>query len=164
MARRLLILGCLAGLLSLPAWADDLPHRRPGLWSVTTPSVGGGQAPRDMRMCIDAATDAALLNMGQSMANCSKPDIHRSGDTLTVDSACNVSGSAINSHTVITVSGDTAYHSVSSATMVPPVAGMGNMTHASDGKWVGACPAGMKPGDVIVNGRTFNALDMPKRP
>jgi len=26
--------------------------------------------------------------------------------------------------------------------------------------WLGACPANMKPGDVDVNGRVFNVLEM----
>jgi hypothetical protein len=32
----------------------------------------------------------------------------------------------------------------------PPLAGKGELRSTQDAKWLGACPADMKPGDVLV--------------
>ncbi len=37
------------------------------------------------------------------------------------------------------------------------------MDETIEAKWLGACEAGQRPGDVIMsNGRTMNILDLPK--
>jgi hypothetical protein len=47
--------------------------------------------------------------------------------------------------------------------MDPPMAGHADSTFTQDGKWQGACPADMKPGDMVMpTGMKMNILDMQK--
>jgi len=50
------------------AWADERPHRRPGLWEITRPSVDAGNPARTTQVCIDARTEAMLRDVGASFA------------------------------------------------------------------------------------------------
>jgi hypothetical protein len=50
------------------------------------------------------------------------------------------------------MSGDTAAHSETRATYTPPMYGLTETTMVMDQKYVGACPAGVGPGDTIEAG------------
>lgn len=123
-----------------------------------------------MKQCVDPATDR-LMNAnfaGSNEQNCSKQDMTRSGATIVVDSVCKFGEATTTSHAVITGSFDSAYTVRVSSTRQggPPLPGIApgaetQMTIA--GKWLGACAAGQKPGDVIMaNGMTMNVLDIQK--
>lgn len=45
---------------------------------------------------------------------------------------------------------DTAVRSESHATYTPPISGMSQSTTILEQKWVGACPAGVEPGDRVT--------------
>jgi hypothetical protein len=47
------------------------------------------------------------------------------------------------------MTGNTASHSEGHTTYDPPVRGMSESTMIMDQKYVGACPAGVEPGDMI---------------
>ena len=48
-------------------------------------------------------------------------------------------------------------------TFDPAVAGVSEMNMKMDGKWLGPCEAGMKPGDVVMQGMPrLNVLEMGK--
>jgi hypothetical protein len=60
-------------------------------------------------------------------------------------------------HSVMTFSGNTAYHTEGSATYDPPMLNISKQNSSIDAKWVGACPAGQKPGDMTLeSGQTIN--------
>jgi hypothetical protein len=44
--------------------ALELAPRKPGLWHIIMATPGGKIPPRDMQMCIDADTDAAMGKLG----------------------------------------------------------------------------------------------------
>ena len=72
------------------ALAAELPSRKPGLWEVKT-SFGNGNVPAQViRQCVDASTDQMMQarSVGSSQRDCTKRDVQRSGDTITIDSAC----------------------------------------------------------------------------
>lgn len=153
MIRVVLTLAAPLFVLAPAAHAEDIPARKPGLWEIT---MNVGEAtPRVVRYCIDAATDAAMRDMGQATTDsiCRRHDVHRDGATLTNDSVCRIGSSEVTSHSVTTFTADTSYILVMKSHYDPPTkAGLADTTTTQNAKWVGPCGADMKPGDMIVQG------------
>jgi hypothetical protein len=110
------------------------------------------QKPMHEKVCLDESTEKLMYQMGSNMNKqlCSKTDIHSTGSQYTVDTVCKFGNSTRTGHSVATFSGDTAYHTEITSHAEPAVAGHTDSKSTLDGKWVGACPADMKPGDMLV--------------
>ncbi|MEP7030356.1 MAG: DUF3617 family protein [Pseudolabrys sp.] len=172
-----LILIAAAVLAAAPAAALEMPQRKAGLWEMTMDFEGRQMPTTVMKHCVDAATDK-LMNSnfgGMSQEACSKQDVTRSGNTMTVDSVCKFSDATTTSHAVISGSFDSAYTVDMTSTReggrpipgkpTPDLPATGGMHMKVAAKWLGPCAAGQKPGDIIMaNGRTMNILDLPKMP
>ena len=169
MRRRLAIVTA-AILSAAPALALDLPTRKAGLWELKMIFEGRNLPPTTMKHCTDAATDK-LMNAnfgGSAQEACSKQDMKNSGGVITVDSVCTFGPTTTTSHAVVTGSFDSAYNMKVASTRSggPPLPGTapGAETHMTiEAKWLGACEAGQRPGDVMMsNGMKMNVLDLPK--
>lgn len=148
---------------AVPAIAADIPARKAGLWElkVTMESLGG--VGMTFQQCIDAATDQTMMSSAGPIAQeaCPKHEVQHSADTLTIDSTCTVGGKPATSHVVITGSLDSAY-TMTMAAESDVVPG-GKMSMTTTGKYLGACAADQKPGDMILgNGIKMNILEMKK--
>ncbi|MBI1203030.1 MAG: DUF3617 family protein [Rhodopseudomonas sp.] len=162
---------CAAGF-AVPAFAFDMPTRKPGLWELKMEFVGRHLPIREMKHCVDAATDKLMNSSfgGGSQQNCSQQKVNRFGNTTTIDSVCTFNGATVTSHAVVTGSFDDAYTVDVSSTReggrpIPglPAKGASHMKIAA--KWLGRCQAGQRPGDIIMpNGMTVNVLAMPRLP
>ena len=157
-------------LAAAPAFALDMPPRKAGLWELKMIFEGRNLPAQVMKQCVDAATDK-LMNMnfgGSNEQACSKLDMKTSGGSITIDSVCKFGEMTTTSHSVVTGSFDSAYTVKVASTRQggPPMPGVaaGAETHMTiEAKWLGACAAGQKPGDVIMaNGMSMNVLDMQK--
>jgi hypothetical protein len=150
-----------ATVASMPARADEQPHRRAGLWEVTRTGVDVNNPARTTRVCIDPGTEATLRDIGASFAlsTCSSTDIHSSQSMVTADAICELGGSHATSHTVITFAGDMAYSQVSTTQLDPPLYGRSEVTTAVEGKWLGPCDADMRPGDMFTAMGKINRVD-----
>ncbi|MGE0315125.1 MAG: DUF3617 domain-containing protein [Lautropia sp.] len=156
-AHACLSLALLAGALPA-APAADLPARKPGLWEmkIETP----GNPPVTMQQCIDRSTDADGLSMGQQGGRCSKPEIERSGDTWLVTSRCTHGDRKMVSRGRMTMKGDSAFTGSSTLSYDPPLAGRRDVESKVQARWTGPCAAGMKPGDMKMQGMpSFNPRD-----
>lgn len=145
------------------AWAQEFPPRKAGLWQIDMSMPGGPMPGQQMKMCIDAATDAEMYKMGMnaSQGMCDKPDISRSGNTVTVNSSCKVGETKATTRAVTKFTGDTAYHTDVTTKFDPPMQGRGEQAMAQDAKWTGPCPADMTAGDVVMgNGMKMNMKQM----
>jgi hypothetical protein len=88
--------------------------------------------------------------------------VQRSGNSITIDSACTIGGKATTTHSVITGSFDSAY-TMTVTSQNESVPG-GSTTMMMSAKWLGPCAANQKPGDMIMgNGMKMNILDMQRR-
>ena len=148
------------GIFAIPASAAEMPARKPGLWEIKA-NNGNGVA---FRQCIDAATDQALqARVGAAPnAQCSKRDVQKSGDSITVDSTCTAAGKTLTTHAVVAGSFDSSY----TVTVTSQGEGLpgGSMTMVMTAKWLGPCAADQKPGDMIMpGGMKINILDIQKR-
>jgi hypothetical protein len=146
---------------SLAVRAADLPHRRPGLWEITRINVDANNPARISKICIDAATETLLRDMGASVAKsiCSKTAVSTSGNAVSVDSVCQLDRSRLTNHTVITFTSDTTYHHVAATHFDPPLFGRADSTSEMDGRWLGPCTADMRPGDVLTAMGKINLVD-----
>lgn len=145
----LVLSGC---SLCYGALADDLPARKPGLWELTRSAPRPKYPPTVQKICLNAATDALLYKVGTAAGHqaCSKIDIHRSGNTVEVKSVCQIGASQATTHNLMTLTGDSAYHEDIAIHFDPPVGKTSDSTTTQDAKWIGACPADMKPGDIVT--------------
>jgi hypothetical protein len=167
--RRLIILSAVL-LSAAPAIAFDMPTRKAGLWEIKLTFDGRGLPPVVMKQCTDVGTDKQLNAQysGAGQGACSQQDVKNSGAGMIFDSVCKFGPTTTTSHTVVTGSFDSAYTMKVSSTREggPPMPGVapGAETQLTiEGKRLGACEAGQKPGDVIMaNGFKINVLDMPK--
>jgi Protein of unknown function (DUF3617) len=149
---------------ALPALAAELPSRKAGLWEVKT-SIENRSGPGiTIQQCIDASTDQMMQSSAGPLAQaaCSRRDVQKSGNTVTIDSTCTFAGKTATSHAVITGSFDSAYTmTVTSQSDALPG---GKMTMTMTAKWLGPCAADQKPGDMILgNGVKMNILELQKR-
>jgi hypothetical protein len=155
-----------------PAFALDIPPRKPGLWEVTMQFVGGKMPPQVVKQCVDAESDKLMNSQfgGSAQQNCSKKDVSNTGGTMVVDAVCKVGDATTTTHSVITGSFDSAYtvNVTSKREGGKPVPGMppgGSMQMTIAAKWLGACAADQKPGDMIMsNGMKVNVFQMPGMP
>jgi hypothetical protein len=161
------IIGTMVGLVLagvLPVLADELPSRKAGLWDVRMSFENRNGAGLTVRQCIDASTDQMMLSSAGPLARaaCSRRDVQKSHDSVTIDSTCTLAGETATSHAVITGSFDNAYTmTVTSQSGALPG---GKMAMTVVAKWLGPCAADQKPGDLIMgNGMKMNILDMQKR-
>jgi hypothetical protein len=159
-----LLLAC--ALAATPALALDMPPRKAGLWELKMSMEGRSMPMQTFQHCIDAATDKAMNDVGGGMRaeQCSKQDMQRSGNTITVDSVCNVGGATTTSRAVVTGDFNAGYtvKVASKREGGPAVPGLPAETNMTiEAKWTGPCKADQKPGDMIMgNGMKMNVNDM----
>src|SRR5690348_7899299 len=158
-----------AAFIVTPALAQDqMPSRKAGLWEMTMTMEGPGRPPQTMQQCIDAATDKSMQDMSAGMrgGSCSKREMKKVGDTVVFDTVCNTAAGTQTSHGVVSGDFNSAYtvkinSKRSGSPQIPNMPAETNMSIAA--KWLGACKADQKPGDIIMaNGMKMNVTDMPR--
>jgi uncharacterized protein DUF3617 len=161
-------LASLTMLASVPADALDLPARKVGLWEVKMAFEGRNLPSQVVQQCIDAATDKMMGAFGSNLSQgmCSKQDVQKVGNTLVIDSVCEIAGMKTTSHGVVSGDFNSNYtvKMTSTRTGGPAIPGMpadGKSDMTIEAKWISACKPDQKPGDMIMaDGRKINIIDM----
>jgi hypothetical protein len=158
---------CLLALLpASDADAVDLPVRKAGLWEMKVVRAGSPVPDMTMQHCTDESTDKEMSAAASPMAKemCSKQDIQKTATGFVSDSVCGIAGMSITSHAEITGDFNSAYtvkstsHSEHGPTGVPR-----DSTTVIEAKWLGACKADQKAGDIMMpGGMKMNIKDMEK--
>jgi len=120
-----------------------------------TMSMPGKPMPSTIsKFCIDAATESALAGVGLSASKemCSQYDVQVSGNIVTIDTTCKLGQSTQTAHAVTTYSGDSSYRTDIRSHYAPPLFKDTDNEMTLEGEWLGACPADMKPGEMIGPG------------
>lgn len=157
---------CAAG----PVLAVEMPPRKPGLWDMRMTMDGVKMPPQLAQHCIDAETDKLMSEMGSGMQKemCAKHEMTKSGDTLVVDSVCNIGGVTTTTRAEVSGNFDSAYTvKVASKRDDSPAAkkipGPAEMKMTIEAKYAGECKKGQKPGDMTMPGGVkINVRDMQK--
>ena len=149
------------------ALAAELPTRKPGLWEIRMTHSGPG-AGQVIKQCVDAETDAKMLQMSGSVGEqmgmtCSKKNTREHGGVYIVESDCAMAGSRTITKTVISGDFNSTYKADTTITQDPPIMGNAVTKMSQTAKWVGPCASGQEPGDVIMpNGMKMNMAQMEK--
>jgi hypothetical protein len=148
-----LFLGCGALLAAHAVRADDLPARKAGLWEMKIVKTGSGLPDMTMQHCTDATTDKDMSNTVSPMAKtvCTKQDVQKTATGFVSDSVCSVGGVAMTSHSEITGDFNSGYTVKTSAHIQRGDKPVDTVT-TIEAKWLGACKADQKPGDIVMPG------------
>ena len=167
--KRLLLVSCsavgLLALLPVSAVAVELPVRKAGLWEMKV--LSGGSVPEmTMQQCTDETTDKDMSTAMSPMAKemCSKQDIQKTAAGYVTDSVCGIAGMTIKSKAEITGDFNAAYTVKSTSHSEGGPAGAArDSTTTIEAKWLGACKADQKAGDIMMpGGMKMNIKDMEK--
>ncbi|OCK62178.1 DUF3617 family protein [Bradyrhizobium sp. LMTR 3] len=166
--RRLLLVSCSAvGVLALlpasSAVAVELPVRKAGLWEMKVVSTGSPEMT--MQQCTDETTDKDMSTAMSPVAKeiCSKQEIQKTATGYVTDSVCGIAGVTVKSKAEITGDFNSAYTVKSTSQSEGGRAGAHDSTSTIEAKWVGACKADQKPGDIMMpGGMKMNIKDMQK--
>jgi hypothetical protein len=158
MKKPALIAACL--LLAAVAHADfpDMPLMKEGLWKIRMVDSAPGQKPTDntYTLCRDHAYDQKARDLARKfLTACTTNSSSNFGSKRTVVMTCKVAGSTVTSKSTLTFSGDTQFHTETTSTFTPALYGQTQDTMMQDQTFLGACPAGMHPGDrKLADGTT----------
>jgi hypothetical protein len=161
-----ILVAVLSAALSALVCAQDLPRMKAGLWQSTTVNdmqKAKGAPPQMTSICMDDAVQKQMIQFSQGAMRgmCSRNDLKVTGNTVTGDTVCQMGGSKMVGHSVMTFVSDTAYHTTAQSNFDPPLMGMKASVTTVEGKYMGACPAGMQPGDMkLPNGQIMNIKTM----
>jgi hypothetical protein len=150
------------------AVAQEIPTRRAGLWEVTINHDGGKAPPQTMQQCTDAETDRLMNAFGGDISAdlCSKQEVKKVGATLVISATCQIGPMKSTSQSVVSGDFNSNYTvKVTSKLEGLPAAakGMAGGTTTIQARWVGACKADQRPGDIVMaNGQTMNIRDLRK--
>jgi hypothetical protein len=155
---------------ALPAAAQDLPPRKPGLWELTaTQTIQSSTSPASVsKHCIDAVTDKAMQTFGGDLikAKCDRLDWRREGKDRVLYAGCLYGEQPFKVFAIATGNFDTNYRTTMTVTRIgrPEWSTMPPETvFNTSARWVGACLFGQKPGDMILaNGQRMNIRDVPE--
>ena len=158
----------LVGFLALPAFAQDFPKLKPGLWEMERSpdhdrAGRAPAAPNRMTMCLDESVQREMVDMGSGAMKgmCSKHDFKISGNRGSGDFVCDVAGSRMHSKSTMTIQGNVGYRTEIDTTYDPPLAGQTRTKTIVTARYVGACKPGQRAGDMILpSGQTMNVRDM----
>jgi Protein of unknown function (DUF3617) len=152
----------LGGLL--PAGADELPFRKPGLWEIRIKLTGGAAPTAMMRHCTDESVDRQMSTLFNPLAPppCAKSTVRKEGDHYTVESGCSTDGKIVKIHSDISGDFQSAYTVVSETkTQDDPDSDPALSSVTLEGKYAGSCKFGQKPGDVMLaGGMKINVKDI----
>ena len=169
MMRHLLSFASAACLLVLFPAADvlavELPVRKAGLWEMKMVRTGGTVPDMTMQHCTDATTDKQMSSsFSPGKETCQKQDIQKTATGFVSDSVCGVAGMTITSHAEITGDFNSAYTVKSTSHSDGALTGKSHdSTTTIEAKWLGACKADQKPGDIVMpGGMKMNVMDLEK--
>lgn len=145
----------------LPVWfgiagADDIkpPPTKEGLWEThhTQTQQGKLLSDQSVKMCQSNQLTKLMQSNAEELRKkneCTTNVVRPSANTYVEESRCAKGPNAGSVTKVIyTHQGDTASH-----TEMHINAGKSETLMVMDAKYVGSCPAGMKPGDLIMDGK-----------
>jgi len=141
----MLVIGC--------AFAADSPLMKEGLWSMNIESSinpAGTTTRFTASMCRSRAYEAQKAEEAKGKGTCKTPVTRDNGATQETVIECTIGGATTRIKETVTVTGENSAHTITQSTFDSPIGGITEMIVTSDMKYVGPCPAGVEPGDVIM--------------
>lgn len=141
-------LAAIAILLSLPAFAEELPQRKPGLWE--SKSVGE-QGEVVAKQCVGPGTDQSMVG-GMAAGACSKMLVTKTATGYVVETECSLGPVKASGSSVITGDFETSVKTegTTKLTGMPGQPTPVERKLVVEAKRLGDCGPGQKPGDIIM--------------
>jgi hypothetical protein len=142
--RLLFAIPILAVVGSTPAFAAEMPARKPGLWEIKMSFENPSLPAQSLKQCVEAGSDRLMpAGAASAQSNCSKRDVQRSGNTTTIEATCTLAGKTLNTRVTIAGNLDSAYTMTltSEGDAIPG----GKSTMTMSATWLGPCAAGQNP-------------------
>jgi hypothetical protein len=134
---------------SAAAASFDPPKRKSGLWEVKM--MNDKMPLQVLHYCVDQKTDSMTKeDMRGLEKSCSKNEMRKEGASIVSESVCKMGGSTVTSRGVLSGNFDSAYRMEVKSTYEPPLHGTKESLVRVEGKWLGPCKPGQKPGDITL--------------
>ena len=140
----------------------DMPKRKPGLWEVKMESAMMHDMVMTMEQCVDEKTDAEMQKQsmqGDGQSHCKLSSSKKTTNGWEFNTVCKQEQTTITGHSVISGDFQSAYRMDTTTRFEPPMQGLTQMQSSMNVRYLGACRADMKPGDVTVNGTKIGQGD-----
>jgi hypothetical protein len=148
---------CTLLLATVGAFAADAPQMKPGLWEVASHFESDGRRPRPtmtVQHCVSEKTQSGLWDparAGPRGQTCQPPRNRREGKVYIVETDCKQGETNVKAR-ITTVAQPDRFESDMAFTYDPPRRGRSTGGMKLVGKFLGACPADLKPGAVRMTG------------
>jgi hypothetical protein len=159
-ATTILASAAIAAVCAGIAAADDLPLIKEGAWQTRVQmQIAGKNNEQTMKQCVSKESqqkDREFSDQLRKKDQCTYTVSHPSANSWMSESHCAAGSNpgALNTATM-TFQGDDSYHME-----VHSSHGGVDAVTIMDGKYLGACPVDMKPGDLILpNGMKMNSMN-----
>lgn len=141
-----------------PAPKSPLPARKSGLWEVTLgSSAPGPRQGQTLLQCTSAGAEPVMLMaIVPAQENCRKVKVERRAKGYGIQTECYMHGNRVEAR--MELAGDLQSAYKGSFSVNPPPA-PGAAPAVFEGRWLGACKPGQRPGDMVLpNGITVNVV------
>lgn len=131
--------------------AQGVPIRKPGLWE-TVHVAGDHLGEEPIRQCLGDLDEEDRQQLFGESEHC-KTTIDRARGGLRVHAVCSQAG--VNTDSTMTLSGSDTEHTMALEVKIDNTADSApasTIKTVTKSRWVGACPAGMQPGDLVQDG------------
>lgn len=156
-------LAAIAILSALPALAQELPQRKPGLWeSKSTGSEGEVVA----KQCVGAGTDQSLVG-AMAGGSCSKMQVAKTTTGYAIETECLIGQIKASGSSVVTGDFQTTVRTEGTTRLsgMPGQSGPVERKLVVEAKRLGDCAPGQKPGDIIMpDGKVISIPQAQPRP
>ena len=151
MKSRIIAFTALLAMCSAAAAQSDVPRRKSGLWQIST--AQGQHRPVQFQECVDQKSDHLMRpeSMGEEM-KCDKGHVRREGAGYVLEATCKANGSTARIRAVFSGNFESAYKVDAKTSFSLPYHGVRESSVQMEGKWLGPCKPGQKPGVVGIPG------------
>ena len=133
------------------ALAEDFPKRKAGLWETKT-QVPMMNTTLTSKECVSPEVDKQMLSVNKKgMSDCTT-DTSKSGNSYIMNAKCKSQGMDITANTVLSGNFNSSYKGTVTTTMVGGPMQLPPQKISLTAKYIGDCPADMKPGDIVTSG------------
>lgn len=137
----------------------DLPARKSGLWSVTTGAPEIGLPPFTFHTCVTPTSDPLKILQRQAERCPDMRSRHEAGRLL-IDANCNIDGSNATMKGVFTGSFTSDFKGEMVTRYTPPLKGLSIATVRAEGRWLGTCQPGQRPGEASLPGLGIGGINL----
>ncbi|PZQ74806.1 MAG: hypothetical protein DI563_11325 [Variovorax paradoxus] len=148
----------LAALATHALAGPTFPERKAGLWEMRSTQKAGAKDSIVVQQCADPATDKALQEYGLSQPKmnrkfCKEEMRNEAGKMLVHTEVCKQSETTMTRRIVMSGDFNAAYRVESHTVYEPkPKTPPPDDDMVAEMRWLGACPTGMKAGDMMLPG------------